>query len=190
MRSILVVSLMLLSVAPLGAQGARPPESTRGRVIAALEQLMITGRAATRVTRRRSVAADGSQRRNRPWRCSTSRGLRSARRFRSSRVQHTPVSTLGNNPPVTIEMPVVLTLPTPVTYRADLFASVDGGELVPAGTVSSVNRERQSRLVAAAVRKEGRTSPHQAARAHHLRALYASGRDARPSRDRLRDLRS
>jgi hypothetical protein len=52
----------------------------------------------------------------------------------------TPVSPLGTNPPVAIEMPVVLTLQTPVTYRADLFASVDGGELVAAGTVSSVRR--------------------------------------------------
>jgi hypothetical protein len=51
-----------------------------------------------------------------------------------------PVSLLGSNPPVTIEMPAVLTLPTPVAYRADLFASVDGGELVPAGTVSSASR--------------------------------------------------
>ena len=60
---------MLLSAAPLRAQGARPSESTRGRVIAALEQTHDHRRAATHVTRRRSVAADGSQRRSRPWRC-------------------------------------------------------------------------------------------------------------------------
>ena len=52
----------------------------------------------------------------------------------------TPVSPLGFNPPVTIEMPAILTLPMPVAYRAHLFASVDGGELVPAGTVSSASR--------------------------------------------------
>ena len=43
MRSILVISLMLLSAAPLRAQGPRPSPSTRGRVITALDKLMITG---------------------------------------------------------------------------------------------------------------------------------------------------
>jgi hypothetical protein len=139
MRSILVVSLMLLSAAPLGAQGARPSESTRGRVIAALEKLVITGEP-------RHTSHDEGQWLQTEVSAAVARGdaeiTRLAQRAPIPLVARalTPVSTLGSNPPVTIEMPVVLTLPTPVTYRADLFASVDGGELVPAGTVSSVSR--------------------------------------------------
>ena len=137
MRSILVVSLMLLSAAPLRAQGVLPRESTRGRVIAALEQLMITGEP-------RHTSHDKGQWLQAEVSAAVARGdaeiTRLAQRAAIPLVAHalTPVSPLGSNPPVTIEMPVVLTLPTPVVYRADLFASVDGGELVPAGTVSSV----------------------------------------------------
>jgi hypothetical protein len=139
MRSILVVTLMLLSAAPLRAQGVRPRESTRGRVIVALEQLMITGQP-------RHTSHDDGQWLQAEVSAALARGdaeiTRLAQRAAIPLLAHalTPVSPLGSNPPVTIEMPVVLTLPTPVTYRADLFASVDGGELVPAGTVSSVRR--------------------------------------------------
>jgi hypothetical protein len=139
MRSLLVVSLMLLSAAPLRAQGVRPRESTRGRVIVALEQLMITGEP-------RHTSHDKGQWLQTEVSAAVARGdaeiTRLAQRAAIPLVAYTltPVSPLGSNPPVTIEMPVVLTLPTPVTYRADLFASVDGGELVPAGTVSSVRR--------------------------------------------------
>ena len=137
MRSILVVSLMLLSAAPLRAQGARPPEPTRGRVIAALEKLMITGEP-------RHTSHDEGQWLQTAVSAAIARGdaeiTRLAQRAAIPLIAGagTPVSTLGNNPSVTIEMPVVLTLPTPVAYRADLFASVDGGALVSAGTVSSV----------------------------------------------------
>src|SRR5262245_22812885 len=51
-------------------------------------------------------------------------------------------------------------------------------------------KKHQPRLVAAGLRKEIRTSPHQAAGANHLRTLDACRRNARPSRNRLRDLRS
>ena len=137
MRSILVVSLMLLSAAPLRAQGARPAESTRRRVIAALEKLMITGEP-------RHTSHDEGQWLQAEVSAAIARGdagiTRLAQRSAIPLVAHalTPVSTLGNNPSIAIEMPAVLTLPTPVAYRADLFASVDGGALVPAGAVSSV----------------------------------------------------
>ena len=139
MRSILVVSLMLLSAAPLRAQGVRPRESTRGRVIAALEQLMTTGEP-------RHTSHDEGQWLQTEVSAAVARGDAEIRRLAQRAAiplvarALTPVSPLGSNPPVTIEVPVVLTLPTPVTYRADLFASVDGGELVPTGTVSSVSR--------------------------------------------------
>jgi hypothetical protein len=139
MRSILVVSLMLLSAAPLRAQGVRPRESTRGRVIVALKQLIITGEP-------RHTSHDEGQWLQAEVSAAVARGdaeiTRLAQRAAIPLVARalTPVSPLGSNPPVTIEMPIVLTLPTPVTYRADLFASVDGGELVPAGKVSSVRR--------------------------------------------------
>jgi hypothetical protein len=136
MRSIFVVSLMLLSAAPLRAQGARPAESTRGRVIAALEKLMITGEP-------RHTSHDEGQWLQTEVSAAVARGdaeiTRLAERAAIPLIAcaRTPVSPLGSNPPVTIEMPAILTLPTPVTYRVNLFASVDGGELVPAGTVSS-----------------------------------------------------
>jgi hypothetical protein len=139
MRSILVVSLVLLTAAPSRAQGVRSRESTRGRVIAALQQLMITGEP-------RHTSHDEGQWLQAEVSAAVARGDAEITRFAQRAAiplvvrALTPVSPLGSNPPVTIEMPVVLTLPTPITYRADLFASVDGGELVPAGTVSSVRR--------------------------------------------------
>lgn len=111
----------------------------RGRVIVALETLMITGEP-------RHTSHDRGQWLQTKVNAAIARGdaeiTRLAQRAATPLIAaaQTPVSLLGSNPPVTIEMPVVLTLPTPVTYRADLFASVDGGELVPAGTVSSVTR--------------------------------------------------
>jgi hypothetical protein len=139
MRLILVVSLLLLSVAPLRAQGARPSESTRERVIAALNKLMITGEP-------RHTSHDEGQWLQTEVSAAVARGdaeiTRLAQRAAIPLLAgvHTPVSLLGFDPPLTIEMPPVLTLPTPVVYRADLFASVDGGELVPVGTVSSVKK--------------------------------------------------
>ncbi len=139
MRLGLIVSLMLLSAAPLRAQGARPSESTRGRVIAALNKLMITGEP-------RHTSHDEGQWLQTEVSAAVARGdaeiTRLAQRAATPLIAgvRTPVSVLGFAPPLTIEMPAVLTLPTPVAYRADLFASVDGGELVPAGTVSSVKR--------------------------------------------------
>ena len=139
MRSILVVGLMLLSAVPLRAQGVRPRESTRGRVILSLEQLLITGAP-------RHTSHDEGQWLQTEVSAAVGRGdaeiTRLAQRASIPLVAHalTPVSPLGDNPPVTIEMPAVLTLPTPVTYRANLFASVDGGDLVPAGTVSSAQK--------------------------------------------------
>jgi hypothetical protein len=139
MRSILIISLMLSSAAPLRAQELRPSQSTRGQVIAALEKLMITGEprhtshdegewlqteVSAAVARGDAVITELAQRAAIPL-------IATAR---------TPVSRLGFDPTVRIEMPAVLKLPMAVAYRADLFASVDGGELVPAGTVSSASK--------------------------------------------------
>jgi hypothetical protein len=137
MRLILVVSFMLLSAAPLRAQEARPSESTRERVIAALNILMITGEP-------RHTSHDEGQWLQTEVSAAVARGDAEITRLAQRAAipllasARTPVSLLGSNPAVTVEMPAILTLPTPVTYRADLFASLDGGELVPAGTVSSV----------------------------------------------------
>jgi hypothetical protein len=118
MRSTLAVSLMLLSAAPLGAEGVGPRESTRARVIAALERLMITGEP-------RHTSHDEGQWLQAEVNAAVARGdaqvTRLAQRAAIPLVAHarTPVSLLGNSPPVTIEMPVVLSLPTPVAYRAE-----------------------------------------------------------------------
>jgi hypothetical protein len=136
MRLVLIVNLMLLSAAPLRAQGTQPSESTRGRVIAALNKLMFTGEP-------RHTSHDEGQWLQTEVSAAVARGdaeiTRHAQRAATPLIAsvRTPVSIFGFDPPLTIEMPPVLTLPTPVAYRADLFASVDGGELVPAGTVSS-----------------------------------------------------
>lgn len=140
MRSILVISLMLSSAAPLRAQGPRPSQSTRGRVIVALEKLMMTGEP-------RHTSHDEGQWLQTEVSAAVARGdaeiTRLAQRAAIPLIPgaRTPVSPLGFNPPVTIEMPAILTLPMPVAYRAHLFASVDGGELVPAGTVSTAGRD-------------------------------------------------
>ena len=103
MRSILVVSLMLLSAAPLRAQGARPSEATRARVIAALEQLMITGEP-------RHTSHDEGQWLQTEVSAAIARGdaaiTRLAQRAAIPLIAGagTPVSTLGNNPSLTIEM--------------------------------------------------------------------------------------
>ncbi len=138
MRSILVVSLVLLSAESLRAQGARPSDSMRGRVIAALEKLIIAGEP-------RHTSHDRGQWLQTEVSAAVARGDAEITRLAQRAAipllagARTPVVPLGSNPPLTIEMPAILTLPTPVTYRADLFASVDGGELVPAGTVSSAS---------------------------------------------------
>ena len=138
MRPGLVISLMLLSGAPTSAQDPRPP--TRGRVIAALETLMTTGEP-------RHTSHDEGQWLQTEVSAAIASGdaeitqLAQRAAIPLIAVARTPVSPLGSNPPVTIEMPPVLTLPTPVAYRAHLFASVDGDELVPVGTVSTDRRE-------------------------------------------------
>jgi hypothetical protein len=136
MRSILVVSLMLLSATPVKAQGAQASESTRRRVIAALEKLLVTGEP-------RHTSHDEGQWLQTEVRAAVARGDVAITRLAQRAaipliaVAPSPVLRLGVGQPVTIEMPAILTLPTPVSYHADLFASVDGAELVPAGTVSS-----------------------------------------------------
>ena len=157
MRLVLIVSLMLLSAAPLRAQGARPSASTRDRVIAALNKLMITGEP-------RHTSHDEGQWLQTEVSAAVTRGdaeiTRLAQRAAVPLLAgvHTPVSLLGFNPPLTIEMPPVLTLPTVVAYRADLFASVDGGDLVPAGTVSSV--KRSGSLDWSLLQSAKKTGPH------------------------------
>jgi hypothetical protein len=112
----------------------------RGRVIVALEKLMITGEP-------RHTSHDEGQWLQTEVSAAVARGdaeiTRLAQRAAIPLIPgaRTPVSPLGPNPPVTIETPAILTLPMPVAYRAQLFASVDGGELVPAGTVSSDGRD-------------------------------------------------
>ena len=138
MRPSLLITLALLTAAP--ASGQEPRLSARGRVLAALETLMTTGEP-------RHTSHDEGQ-----WlqtEVSTAIASGDAEVTRLAQraaipliaVARTPVSPLGATPPVTIEMPPVLTLPTPVAYRAHLFASVDGGELIPAGSVSTDRRE-------------------------------------------------
>jgi hypothetical protein len=48
-----------------------------------------------------------------------------------------PVLRLGDGLPVAIEMPRILAVPATPSYRAELWASVDGGDLVSVGTFSS-----------------------------------------------------
>jgi hypothetical protein len=137
MRSVLGITLTLLSAAPHRAQEPRP--STRQGVIVALEKLMITGEP-------RHTSHDEGQWLQTEVSAAIARGdaeiTQLAQRAATPLLvaAPTPVSALGFTPPVTIEMPPVLTLPKPVAYRADLFASLDGGEFVPAGTVSSDKR--------------------------------------------------
>lgn len=138
MRPSLVITLMLLSAAPARAQ--EPRQSTRGRVLAALETLMTTGEP-------RHTSHDEGQWLQAEVSAAIARGDAAITRLAQRAaipliaVARTPVSAVGSNPPVTIEMPAILTLPMPVAYRAQLFASVDGGELVPAGSVSTDRRE-------------------------------------------------
>src|SRR5688572_13776170 len=102
MRSILAACLMLLSVTPLGAQGARPSESARRRVIAALETLMITGEP-------RHTSHDEGQWLQTEVNAAVARGdaeiTSLAQRAAIPLIARaaSPVSPLGSNPPVTIE---------------------------------------------------------------------------------------
>ena len=138
MRPSLVLSLMLLSAASTSAQEPRP--STRERVLAALETLMTTGEP-------RHTSHDEGQWLQAEVSAAIARGDAEITRLAQHAaipliaVARTPVSPLGSNPPVGIEMPPVLTLPMAVAYRAHLFASVNGGELVAVGTVSTDRRE-------------------------------------------------
>jgi hypothetical protein len=134
MRPTLVISLMLSSASLAWAQETR--QSTRARVIAALETLMITGEP-------RHTSHDEGQWLQTEVNAAIAAGdaeitqLAQRAAIPLIAVAPTPVSSLGFNTPVMMETPAILTLPMAVAYRAHLFASVDGGELIPAGTVSS-----------------------------------------------------
>ena len=134
MRPTLVISLMLSSASLAWAQETR--QSTRARVIAALETLMITGEP-------RHTSHDEGQWLQAEVNAAIAAGdaeitqLAQRAAIPLIAVAPTPVSSLGFNTPVMMETPAILTLPMAVAYRAHLFASADGGELIPAGTVSS-----------------------------------------------------
>src|SRR3954470_17115550 len=135
MRSILIGGLIVLNAAASLAQAAPMSEPTRERVIAALEKLLITGEP-------RHTSHDEGQWLQAEVSAAVARGDADMTRLAQRAaipliaIALTPVSPRGVNPSVHIEMPSVLTLPMPGAYHANLFASVDGGELVPAGTVS------------------------------------------------------
>ena len=136
MRLMLVASLVLSIAAPLAAQEARPTPATRARVIAALERLMATGEP-------RHTSHDAGQWLQAEVNAAFARGdreiMRLAQRAAIPLIAQVsmPVARHRAGVPLQIETPPVLTLPVPVAYRADLWASVDGGELVAIGTVST-----------------------------------------------------
>src|SRR6476620_1051312 len=119
MGSIVIASLIVLKVALSATQDVRPSEPTRERVIAALEKLLVTGEP-------RHTSHDDGQWLQMEVNAAIARGdaevTRLAQRAAIPLIAsaRTPVSPIGVNPPVMIEMPAILTLPMPVAYHADL----------------------------------------------------------------------
>jgi hypothetical protein len=105
----------------------------RARVVAALERLMTTGEP-------RHTFHDEGQWLQAAVDAAIARGdaelVRLARRASVPLLARvwSPVSRTGQAPALSFETPTVLKLPTPVSYRADLFVSLDGGPVLRLGT--------------------------------------------------------
>jgi hypothetical protein len=147
----------LLAVAP---SAHAETESDRGRVIAALERLMLTGEP-------RHTSHDAGEWLQGVVDAAVRRGdvelERLARRAAVPLVVRisSPVASTADLPHLLIQMPPVLRVREPITYRAEVAVSLDGGAWVPVGGfVSSSSRSvRLDRVLPAAAGHPG---------AHHL----------------------
>lgn len=132
MRSIAVAcAALVLASTPASAQNAAASE--RARVVAALERLITTGEP-------RHTDHDEGEWLQAAVDAAIARGDVAVERLAQraavplvARIS-APVSRTGTAPALSFETPTVLTLPRPVSYRAELFVSVDGGESVRLGT--------------------------------------------------------
>jgi hypothetical protein len=71
-----------------------------------------------------------------------------------------PVVSVRQLPALSVETPLVLKLPTPVSYRAELFVSVDGGDVVQLGTHPGLRSTNIGELLPESASRPG---------LHHLR---------------------
>jgi hypothetical protein len=133
MRSIALACVVLaLAGTPVGGQDSTASE--RARVTEALERLMMTGEP-------RHTFHDDGQWLQGAVDAAIARGdaelARLARRASVPLLARvwSPVSRTGQAPAISFETPTVLKLPTPISYRADLFVSLDGGPVFRLGTL-------------------------------------------------------
>jgi hypothetical protein len=128
-------------------------------LVAALERLMLTGEP-------RHTSHDDGQWLQAEVDAAIARGDRTIERLAQRAAVpflafiSQPVSSIDGAPSLSIEMPKVLTLRRPVSYRAVLFASLDGGELVRVGMFTGSRGGTIRTLLPAAASAPG---------LHHLR---------------------
>lgn len=131
---IVATACVLAAAAPLAAQTSAA-SSSRAKTIAALECLMLTGNPVHNSHDDRvwlQAAVDAAFARN------DKEIIQLARRAASPIVARVmwPVASIHDLAGLELKRVDVLKLPQPVTFTAHLFASIDGGELVPVGVNS------------------------------------------------------
>jgi hypothetical protein len=149
--------VLLMDVSPGSGQEVAEPPGSRARVIAALERLMLTGdpmHVEHGAGAWLQAAVDEAFARG------DKEIERLAQRAASPLLARTgaPVASIQQGPSFELRRFDVLTLPRPVTYTAEVYASLDGGEFSRIGDAPAAG--------AASVKLPARAS---AAGLHHLR---------------------
>jgi hypothetical protein len=155
MRSIVLACLLLALTASASAQ--QPSANERARVVAALERLMTTGEPP-------HTSHDEGQWLQAAVDAAIARGdvelERLARRAAVPLLAHVTAPVSSHPPGLSFQSPTVLKVPTPASYRADLFVSIDGEDAVRIGSHPGMRSSNISALLPQSASRPG---------LHHLR---------------------